>query len=196
MVVKMGEHSRKIKSFWAFFKSISNEVFLNPIDKKLISQLDKEVYKLGKVGWEYGPWNEGFYFCLSPNLKLELLEYVDECIALAPNIPNWSFLVGKPKKEEKVDEFVFMNDTKSIINTTKWRVVVYKFKDGTFDIDIITDLPYEEKTNYLAVDIAITNLLGELNYMKKVSNVSIVKEFDSNTNKEGFHFRFLSEIIK
>jgi hypothetical protein len=187
----------KINNFWLFFKTVASEILNNPENLKLITRIDNEVSKLGEISWEYGPTTDGFYFCLSPNFRFDLIPYTEFAISLAPSLPNWKFVSGKPQKLNCIEEFVFINDDgkENILSTKNWYAVLYKFKDGTYDIDFILDTNFDEKTSYLALDTAMTNLLGEINYMKKVETVKIVKEFDSNTNKKGVRFTQLAEII-
>jgi hypothetical protein len=160
--------------------------------------LDEEVYKLGEVDWEYGPnGDNGFYFSLSPNLRFDLIAFTDFAVSLSPNIPKWKFVSGKPQKPGLIEEFSFINNdgTKTIVNTKNWYAVVYEFKDNTYDIDFILSTNLDMQTSYLALDIAMVNLLGEINYMRKVENVKIVKEFDSATNGKGVQFAQLEKII-
>lgn len=187
----------KINNFWLFFKTVASEILNNPEDLELINRLDDEVSKLGEISWEYGPANDGFYFCLSPNFRFDLIPYTEFAISLSPSLPSWEFVSGKPKKLDSIEEFSLVDEdgTENIINTKNWCAVVYKFKDATYDIDFILDGNLDEKVGYLALDTAMSNLLGEINYMKKVNDVKIVNEFDSNTNKKGVNFAKLAEII-
>jgi hypothetical protein len=188
-----------INKFWQFFETIAPQILDNPEDLELINSLDKEVDKLGKISWEYGALNDDcdLYFCLSPNFKFDLIPFVEFAISLSPHLPNWEFISGKPQKLKCVEEFTFINDdeTESIISTKNWYAVAYQFKDDTYDIDFVLDTSLDEETSYLALDTAMINLLGEINYMRKVNAVKIVNEFEPNTNKKGIHFTKLAEII-
>lgn len=189
--------THEIEKFWMFFKTIASEILDDPENAELIARLDAEVDGLGEFSWEYGPTDDGLYFCLSPNFRFDLIPDTEFAISLAPTIPNWKFVSGKPQKLEAVQTFTFLNEdgTETLVNTENWYAILYKFKDNTFDIDFMLDTHLDKKLSYLALHTAMVNLLGEINYMRKVNEVKIVEKFDSNTNQKGIRFVHLAEII-
>ena len=190
-------NDNKINRFWVFFEEIASEILAKTEDEKIIATIDDEVSKLGNITWEYGPLENDYYFCLSPNFKFDLIPYTDYAISLSPNLNGWRFLSGKPQKLDATDEICFLETDGSEISvsTKNWRAVTYKFKDGTYDIDFLIDMNSDEDTKYLALNLAMVNLLGEINYLRKVENIKIVERFDSNTNQKGIKFSDLIDVI-
>lgn len=80
------------------------------------------------------------------------------------------------------------------VYTSSWQYVLYKFEDASFDMDIKSDkIDGNLDTCYLAVDIAITSILGEEKYMDLVKNVKLVLEFEADqVNRSGL-FKYLSK---
>ena len=76
--------------------------------------------------------------------------------------------------------FVILNesDEEIIVDTHNWKCIVYKFPDKTVDLDIkVEGVKGDIDTQYFAVNIHLTNLLGERNYLKVIKGVTIVSEF-------------------
>lgn len=186
-----------INQFWVFFEEISKRLLIDPENFELIEMLEGKVNQLLGLGWEYGPSNNGLYFCLSPNNDYNLIDYTRFAISLAPDLLDWKFVVGKPQKVEEIDEFILYNDdgTETRVITTAWRAVVYKFKDGTYDIDILIDESLDVESKDIALDIALTNMLGEIHCMEKINKVAVVEQFDDDTDKRGFEFRYLPAVL-
>jgi hypothetical protein len=174
-------NSENVISFWTWFKSISNDLLLNPKNSKLLKDMDTQVAKLGTYDWEIGPSNESkYYFALSPNLDPNLLRDTYQLINIAPNCKGWSFLAAKPEKKGWNGIFKMHNERGQLItiNITEWEYILIEFDDATFDLEIkIPELECNEAYSYLAIDIALTNLLGEENYIKLIKNVLIVLDF-------------------
>lgn len=191
------ETMKAIDNFWTFFEVIADQLTKEPENLELISILDDKVVQTLGLDWEIGPTDEGLYFCLSPKLDDELIDKVKLTISRAPSISNWDFIVGKPKKLELIEEFVILDDDESEINisTRGWRVIVYKYKDSTCDIDVLMDNALNKDLQYIALDIALTNMLGELNYMQKIGKAAVVEEFDNETNKIGIEFIHLNNVL-
>lgn len=171
----------KVNRFWEEFSVLSQEIIKSPDNNKVIERVDYLVKELGGYDWEYGPSEKGeYYFCLSPNLQEELLKKVDEIVSLAPVIYDWEIISGKPRKKEFLKGWTMFNEdnTEILVDTDNWKCVVYKFPDNTYDIDFkISGVEGNEDTQYLAVDIHLTNLLGERNYLRLIKGVNIVPEF-------------------
>ena len=170
-----------IHSFWNEVNSFSKEIILMPDDDVLIKKVDAAVRSLGDYDWEYGPADEHlYYFALSPNFKVELLPEIDYIVYLAPAIDGWEIVSCKPQKSELLEEFEIQNegDAPSLIDTKGWECIIYKYPDQTIELDIrINNIEASDDIKYLAVDIHLSNLLGERKYIEKIKSVSIVNEF-------------------
>lgn len=181
----MEEINKRVKKFWGDFSLISQEIIKNPEDEDNIEKLDQLVNELGKYDWEYGPSNKAeYYFCLSPNLDENLLSEVESIVANSPKIENWEIIACKPRKIEPLMKWNMFNenDIEITINTNEWRCVLYKFPDNTYDLDVkLNNVDGNEDTQYLAVDIHLTNIIGEKDYMKFIKNISLVSEFSSES---------------
>lgn len=170
--------------FWFFFTEISSKLKENPEDDNVVLSLDRAVQELGVYGWEYGPFQfkEGdYYFCLSPNLSVRLLEEVQYIISLAPALEGWHFLVGKPKKLEEINsiDIDFDKSSKKSVCADKWRCILYKVGNGKYEVDIQLDNEvnsFNENDQYIIVDTFLVQMLGEIGYMTYIEEVFIVED--------------------
>jgi hypothetical protein len=171
----------KITEFWNWFTSISTELLNHNTNQRLINQLDDHVKELGPVDWEIGPWADDLQFlAISPNLKIDILPFTQQIIALAPHCPGWHFLPSKPPKEWSGSWYMKNELGMRIkVNTDAWQYILYQFDDNTFAIDIkTTEIDGNQETQNLAVDIALTGCLGEEYFRLMISDVQIIDEFE------------------
>lgn len=151
----------------------------------LIDDLDKRVTLLGeRMDWEIGPLNNREqYFCLSPNLNENLIPLVREIVEAAPELKNWKVIPFKPKKGW-IGQWKMFNETgkEIMVDADSWRCVLYKFEDDVYEIDVkVEHVDGNDDIKYLAVDIVLTNLLGEEVYLKTIKNISLVKGFEEKS---------------
>ncbi len=188
----------RIDGFWKAISPLLEKVLTNPENEGLIKQIDNLVSTFGDYDWEYGPSNKTeYYFCLSPNFQEDLIDEVDEIVSFAPSLSGWEYLSCKPRKPE-VFSWVMLNenDEEITVDTRKWKCVVYKFPDNTVDLDVkIDDVRGNSDTQNLAVDIHLTNVLGERNYIKIVKGVSIVSQFAEKDRLRSIPVHELFEVI-
>ena len=188
----------KVVAFWQWFKSVSNKLILDMKDADVLSTLDNYVATIGPFDWEIGPdTTSTFYLAISTNLNPDLVGGVRQIVDLAPVCRGWSFLSAKPPKEswEIIEMFNELNAFITVY-TSSWEYVLYKFEDGTFDMDIkIDSVDGNVDTCYLAVDIAITSILGEEKYMQLIRNVKIVPGFEADEKDKSSLFKYLSKHI-
>ena len=173
-------HNKAIE-FWRWFQSIEKQLSENLTNPHLIKKLDSLVSSIGKFEWELGPLDDAIrYLAISPILSKELLTATREIIKLAPICIGWQFLPAKPaKKGQLVFEMTNQYGTQITVDASKWEYVLYQYEDYTFGIDItIGDIDCSLDIAYLAADIALTNILGEEEYMEAISDVKIVKTFE------------------
>jgi hypothetical protein len=188
----------KAKAFWNATVPLLKQVLVEPESDELIKQIDKVVSDFGDYDWEYGPSKKTqFYFCLSPNFREELIDEIDKIISLAPTLNGWEYISCKPRKEELPKwNMLNENDEEITIDARSWKCVVYKFPDQTIDIDIkIEGIKGNLDTQRMAVDIQLTNLLGERNYIKIVKGVNIVSEFSEKDKGRAIPVNELYEVI-
>ncbi|MBS4064316.1 MAG: hypothetical protein KGZ74_07130 [Chitinophagaceae bacterium] len=106
----------RIKDFWLWFNSISNELESNFRNEILLKQLDKKIDHLGNFTWEIGPGRkEPNMLVISPNGNVDLLEDTKQIIDLVPKIKRWEFYYAKqPRINESEYLIYFLNQQVSI----------------------------------------------------------------------------------
>jgi hypothetical protein len=180
----------EITTFWKEMSPLLTKVLGDPENAGLISQIDTVVKEFSDYDWEYGPSKvKQFYFCLSPSWQEKYIEEIDDIISNAPNLEGWEFKSCKPRKEEILSFFI-LNESKVeiLIQTQKWKCVMYRFKDQTVDLEVMVDeVSGDSDTQYYALNIHLTNLLGERNYLRIVKNVKIVSEFSEKDASLAFN---------
>lgn len=192
-------NDKKIHEFWSFISGISKELAATPNNDNLINKIDSAVYAFGDYDWEYGPsQSKDFYFALSPNLRIDLIQEVEYIVSLAPVIENWEIISCKPKKFEPLEKWNMYNEKgeKIVVNTKEWECIIYKFPDNTIELDIlINNLEGNDEIKYLAVDIHLSNIMGEKKYIQTISNFKIVAEFSGETGKRAVKVRDIEMYI-
>lgn len=187
-----------IKSFWNHLTPLLLEINISPENNELIHRIDNFISEEAEFDWEYGPSSTAdFYFCLSPNLREELIDDVERMIALAPSIDGWEFIAGKPRKDEIVPWIMLgENDEEIEVDPSEWRFILYKFKDNTFDIDVKLDgLNGSQDFQYLVVNIFLTSALGEKEFMRLIKNINIVEEFYGGSNAKSIPMIEIYKVI-
>jgi hypothetical protein len=175
--------TKEISAFWIWFKSISESLYLNIKSPAYTGLIDEKIRKLGRFDWEMGSVNdELMFFAISPNLDADLFSVTEEIVSYAPECKNWTFLSSKPRKEY-TPEWRMTDDRGNwmTVDTSSWLYVLYYFEDGTFDMDLqMNSFDLGEKQKTLALDIVLTNILGEEDYMHLVQHVKIVDHFEDH----------------
>jgi len=176
-----------VKQFWEWFKTISEELYYNPNDGALIKSLDLKVANLGPFDWEIGPTlDSDLYFAISPNLNIDLMPAAKEIVASAIPSNGWLFLAAKPEKGF-IEEWDMLNEFNQAIhiNIMNWQYILFQFEDNSFDMDLIVDNIQETtSTTKLAAEIALTNILGEEEFVKWIKNIRVLpsKEISNEGN--------------
>lgn len=190
--------SNKILSFWQWFESVSETLFKNIEAFEIISELDKKVKMLGPFDWEIGPVDDNLlYLAISPKLSEEFLKVTKEIVSHAPAIKGWWTLYAKPKKEY-IPVFNMVNEKgKNIsVDISNWEYVLFLFEDGAFDIELrISSINGNLETKNLAVDVALTSLMGEERFMSLIKNIRIVDNFGEN-EKQATKLKQINEHIE
>lgn len=186
-------------AFWKEISPLLTKVLGDPENAGFINQIDTVVKEFAGYDWEYGPSKvKRFYFCLSPGWQEKYIEEIDEIILNAPKLEGWEFMSCKPRKEE-ILSFLILNERQEeiLIQTQEWKCVMYRFKDQTVDLDVMVDeVNGDSDTQNYALNIHLTNLLGERNYLKLVKNVKIVSEFSEKDASLAFNVNDLFGHLK
>lgn len=195
----MGVDKLKVESFWQKFNLLAKAIIRKPDDSEIICILDTYVHQLGDYDWEYGPSKKKeLYFCLSPNMRVDLIEEVDDIIRKAPEIEYWEIISCKPKKKELISKFFIENEKgeEILIDTKGWKCIAYKFPNGTYDLDILLNkIEGNEETKYLAIDIHLTNLMGERKYITLIEGVTIVSSIEGEIKQKSFSVESISKFV-
>jgi hypothetical protein len=195
----MGKGTIEADAFWGQLSPLLTKVLGDPENADLINQIDTVVKEFSDYDWEYGPSKtERFYFCLSPAWQEKSIGEIDEAILLAPKLEGWEFISCKPRKADVLG-FLILNERNEevSIQTQNWKCVVYKFQDQTVDLDVMVDgVNGDRDTEYHALNIHLTNLLGERNYLRIVKNVKIVSEFSEKDSPRAFPINGLFDVLK
>ncbi|SEO69993.1 hypothetical protein [Mucilaginibacter sp. OK283] len=195
----MAFDANKINKFWDWFKTISDALLDHANNQTLIYQLDDRVNRLGAVSWEIGPWTDELQFlAISPNLNIDLLEYTQQVIALAPNCKGWHFLPSKPVKDWKgIVQLENERGIKITVDTSAWQYILYQFDDGTFAIDIkITQLDGNREIQQEAINIALTGYLGEEDFMWLINDFQIVDDFEEEVKRKATALKHIKNHIE
>jgi hypothetical protein len=192
------EDQLRVADFWERLIELLNSIKSDPENNELINRIDKFISDTTEYDWEYGPSSKTeFYFCLSPNLREDLIEEVERIISLAPKIDGWEFIAGKPRKDEIVPWLMLDdNNLEIMVDPSNWRFILYKFKDNTFDIDVkLNDLNGSLDFQYMAINILLTNALGEKEFMKWIKGINIVTEFAGGPESKTIPIKDIYRVI-
>ena len=193
----------KIDSFWKWFVQMEDRIATffaedSEVDKDaLIETINNRVLDFGLFAWEIGAGKtKRFHLTLSPNGDAKRLALSRSIIAQAPSLRDWEFYHAKPAKQwdyifSIYDDFMMERS----IEAFRWEYVLLEYPDDSLELKIVASninfLDGEAKK--AAVDLALTNIVGEeckVNYLKKVS---IVEEFDDEYSGMGAPIRELKE---
>ena len=155
----------------------SNSLRSNDYDPALLNKLDTIISAWG-LGWEIGPGiKEKYSLTISPNSDKSLLARTHQITDMAPYLENWEFFSWKQPKQNW--NIAYINDT--TIDASDWTYCLLKYPDDKLEILIKADnlkgTASEERE--LAVDLVLTNLLGEKVKMEKIDFFEWVESFDN-----------------
>lgn len=177
----MENNEKRINEFWTWF--IKYKTYLAPenISDNLISKLDDKILSLGDFNWEIhkGDTEENMLI-ISPGGDVDLIPETNKVIRLAPKIENWEFRYYKPSKNWDFQLTLYEEDNvKKILDVKDWEYVLYKFRDGTFDIIFKTrNLNSVTKDEQLLIaDIVLESIIGEENSLRLIKKIEFVDEF-------------------
>jgi hypothetical protein len=175
--------------FWYLFSNNHNEFGENFDNEKALAELDKRIMGLGDFAWEIGPGTKNNnQLVISPGGNLDLLPITKQIVSNAINIPGWVFFYARPPKEWKLIFHFQKGDGDVIeINAAKWKYVLLKYEDDSFEIILrtyhLTNLSEEDKL--IASEILIDGILGEEARILHITYIDVVEKVD---------FQYLNEV--
>jgi hypothetical protein len=186
-------NEENILDFWRWFvknESRIQQCILNNDAKeqeKIVYSLNEYVLGFGAFSWDIGQNDEDqWFFTISPNLNIELLETSKSVIELAPDHLNWHFHSSKPTKTwsyqlEVYDELLDVFQ----VDTSRWYYNAFEEEDGS--IELVFEIGSLAKKHTEAIENAITafiiNELGEEILMQEVSKINFFDEFDADLSR-------------
>lgn len=177
-MVSIHPTDENIMAFWTWFQRIADELAESFESPRLLNELDAHVSQLGDVSWELGPGSHAENaLAISPDGAADLLPLTRRIVSLAPQIPGWEFLPARPAR---VPHFTFSITSTSgqmiDVDAHKWRYVLYRFPDGSFDIVLeqVGLLPDSADDRYMAAVTFLDGLLGEASRLARIRDVEPV----------------------
>ena len=188
----------EITDFWNWFTKNSNGFNSAEFDKDLIEELDLKIVNWG-LSWEIGPGlTKKNSFTISPNGNKDLLVQTNHIIDKAPMLDDWEFYSSKQPKEN-------WNKAKLIdrgieFEATNWTYVLLQYPDDKIEILVKADnlQSLDANSKEIAVDLILTNLLGEERKMNEIDFIDIVNNFENDIGITEIQFllNHLSKIKK
>jgi hypothetical protein len=129
-----------LRDFWSWFSGVAalGEDFEDPA---LLDDLDARVGGLGEgLTWELGPGPHGEnVLAISPDGDRALLSEAERVVSSAPPVPGGRFLGGRQARSPALELSIEADDGGTIeVDATRWRYVLFTWKDGTFDVLVET----------------------------------------------------------
>jgi hypothetical protein len=170
----------KIDRFWRWFSRHSADLAHNP--NLLIRDLEERLFAIVEVDWEVGPGiTKTHLFSLSPRGDFELLYMTTTIIERAPDLPDWQFSAAKLPRQWNLQVQIDHDGTLVEIDANQWEYLLYRFKDGTFNLLLKPDnrkVLSQEELELAAITI-VDGELGEQKRMLLVGEIVVVGEWDA-----------------
>ena len=196
------KQQKKIESFWDWFLNMENQFKGyfddDPLINKefLIESMNNRVLDFGLFSWQMGQGKERpYYFTISPNGNQQRMELSKSIINTAPRLDDWELYFAKQAKDWDFKLLLYDNFMRecqidvglwqfSLMNKPGNKVDIYLKLNGTENIDIDTRLT--------AIDLAITNIIGEERKIMEVHKIEILEE---NTGIENNNLTPISQLL-
>jgi hypothetical protein len=169
----------QVAEFWKWFIKNSGDLQSNNYDGTLMRELDQIICDWDLV-WEIGPGlTKPNSLTISPNGNKKLLDKAKGIIDKAPKLDSWEFYhLKQPKENWHKANLV---DKAVDIDALDWTYVLFKYDDHKIEIVLKADnlANLDRETKELAVDLVLTNLLGEKLKIEKIDFIDIVDAFEN-----------------
>ena len=174
----------KILMFWNTITPILSVKGLI-YDISFIEKIDKLLEGFGNLSWEIGPDNNGkMYLAISPSLEPNLHVLTKQFIKLSPNMENWNFYDCKQKKVSTSVRITTPEYGGEFIDAKDLKFRILKEANYTplfLDIYVSGDSKNINRAN--SIEILLTNLIGEFNFMYFVEDFDL-KDLENCKDKE------------
>lgn len=174
----------QIHQFWYWFNQ-NQAQFKNIQNPERVRELlDNQLLVFGKVSWGIDmPKKDEYVLTISPNGDEKLFYTIKRLVEFAPNLSDWDFRYCKPPELDWDFQFEAFNTFYILqkYDASEWSFVLIEEEDYRIRVEIKTpnldSLDLEEKL--IAIDMAVTRLLGEELRIKEVHSVTLTHQFES-----------------
>ena len=172
---------QKIDTFWEWFQ-VNHTVFLDDdVPAEFIEALNNHILDFGLFSWQIGEGQEKPRFLtISPNGNPQRLEISKEIIESAPHFGQWEFNYCKPAKDwdytfEMYDSFMVLQQ----MDASDWDFALFEKSSGKIEIRLHVIHPslIDFADKKAAVELVVTNILGEEKIIEQVENLTLVNGF-------------------
>lgn len=173
----------QIHQFWYWFNQ-NQAQFKNIQNPERVRELlDNQLLVFGKVSWGIDmPKKDEYVLTISPNGDEKLFYTIKRLVEFAPNLSDWDFRYCKPPELDWDFQFEAFNTFYILqkYDASEWSFVLIEEEDYRIRVEIKTpnldSLDLEEKL--IAIDMAVTRLLGEELRIKEVHSVTLTHQFE------------------
>jgi hypothetical protein len=198
--------NKAIEEFWHWL--VDNRTIIESVingesaDKRndIIEALDNYVLSFGRIKWVLDqPVSGAFQLILSPNRDLEIWKITQKLVRHAPSIDHWQFFSAIPPNGQFMfDIYDDYMDTHTI-NTKNWSIGVEDRSNGAVRIFVSSAANQSnlDPENFLvAIQIGLTNILGEEQVMRYVDGVEVLDESKWKSNVKRSSLETLANLLK
>lgn len=173
--------SQACARFWTWFapavatrQSFDDEGFIDELEGHL-RQIDP------RLSWEIGPGEtQPHRLAISPSLRSDLVPVARQVARAAPRIRGWEVVVGRPQRIWRPVFTIVTSDGESRdVDATDWRYALLRYEDGSTELVVLaSNLELAADDRWTAVALVVESLLGELNAIDLLADLSIEQEVD------------------
>jgi hypothetical protein len=176
-----GADDRAIAAFWAWFGSIADELAADFGEERIHRDFTSRLAALGGLRWELGPGvAASCRLAISPDGDRGRLPAADRVVAMAPAVPEWEFVAGRPPRDAALELQLHTSAGAPLdVDARSWRYVLSRYPDGAFDIAIeqVGSVGLGDELAHAAAVLVLDALLGERRVLLEVNAIEVVSTF-------------------
>ncbi len=195
----------KISDFWDWFvlnKSILEEIMQSESHSKtetIVQQIDHHILGMGKLKWEISnPRKDRFNLIISPNSNRELFQITQDIVEQSPYFEEWTFFNAIPAKGAFNIQLYDNNMDLQFVDAENWQVAIFPEGQNKVELIVLSENidHLDEETQWVAVDLVITSILGEAKKIEKINTLEVTPVFDLKQEKASFTITELEERLQ
>lgn len=196
--------AHQIEDFWNWFEvnqTVIEAVIRDnshPALERIIENLDQHILGMGKLKWQLDePTPKGFTLVISPNSNRDLFKITKQIMAACPTSTQWQFFDSIPPTGELVVSLYNADMDVCTVDTRSWEMILEPDEDGRDYVQILAENmdQLDEDTRLIAVDLALTNILGEALKINHLSGFNLVDELEINQHGKACTMETLAEVL-